>query len=230
MGSINNLTEYLPDRGMRYLEAKYNISDKCYEAQFLARAGYFVLMPLSIITCAIDTIIGIGFGLANIFTGGTRKGTAAHTKNFLESSIYIIAEPYQCLLQLVNPRAGFEPDCGDYFFSTNPNCEDSFLTEIVREFLCDKAEEYRGSDNSFFKRHIASRLTYALLTISLVISRIADGVIGVVAAPFAVLTFGKFEILNNLAFQGLKTPGIISDLVLNITCTVNPWAEEGSED
>jgi hypothetical protein len=78
------------------------------------------------------------------------------------------------------------------------------------------------SDN-FLKRHVASRLTYALLAVSCLATRVADGAIGVAAAGLSVLTGGNFESLNNLAYRTLQAPGIINDLFYCTIKFINPW-------
>lgn len=99
---------------------------------------------------------------------------------------------------------------------------DGFLSDLVINPLKDIARSCYNSDN-FLKRHVASRLTYALLAVSCLVTRAVDGIIGIPAAGLSILTGGKFESLNNLAYRTLQAPGIINDLFYCTIKFINPW-------
>jgi len=88
-------------------------------------------------------------------------------------------------LNALNPKATVFDS--DQIFSEESN---GLITDAVSEALENKAYQCVKSDN-FFKRHIASRLTYSLLAVSSVITRLADLINGVVAAVFSFLSMEK---------------------------------------
>ncbi len=97
-----------------------------------------------------------------------------------------------------------------------------FITHFVTDALKNIARDCYRSENLLIQ-HVASRLTYAVLAISSLVTRAVDGVIGIPAAGLAILTFGKIESLNNLAYRSLQTPGIVEDLFYCTIKIINPW-------
>lgn len=185
--------------------------------QVLARGAYLILAPASLVTSAVDAIIGVGAGIGAICALGKHKPTCQFTIKHLHSSDRMIAEPYVNLLKALNPD--FELTEGRSLIGAMGH---GFTSHFIREPLKEVARSCYDSD-SLLKRHVASRLTYALLAIASVVTRAVDGVIGVPAAALSLLTLGKFESLNHLAYRGLQVPGIINDLFYCTIKLVNPW-------
>lgn len=176
----------------------------------MARGAHLLLTPASFITSAVDTIIGLGAGLGAICTLGKNKQTFKVACNHLSSSDKLFVRPYVNFLKTINPEAKISGD------------GDGFLSDLVINPLKNIARRCYNSDN-FLKRHIASRLTYALLAVSCLVTRAVDGIIGIPAAGLSILTGGKFESLNNLAYRTLQAPGIINDLFYCTIKFINPW-------
>ncbi|MBS4168512.1 hypothetical protein [Parachlamydia sp. AcF125] len=171
----------------------------------IARGAYLALVPSSFVTSALDTIVGLGTGVGVFLTLGKQQKTFTIAFNHLINTDRLVAQPYAHFLKMVNPKAEFSDErCG-------------IITYPVAGALDKKAEKF-SSSNNFLKRHVASRLTYALLAISCLVTRAVDGIIGIPTATLSVLTAGKFESLNKLAYRSLKAPGIIADL---FGCTLN---------
>lgn len=187
-----------------------------FKKHVLARGGYLLLAPVSIITAAIDTIIGLGVGLASIATVGKHAPTFYRAQYHLVLGQQILARLYQHCLQFLNPSAIID------------DVEDGLTTDVVKNFFIIVAKDCYRSD-SIFKRHVASRLTYALMLISCAITRLIDGVIGIIAALFSFLTFGHFDSLNNAAYRGLFITGIVTDLFYCTVKIVNPTADPVSK-
>jgi hypothetical protein len=57
-----------------------------------------------------------------------------------------------------------------------------------------------------------------------VITRLVDGIIGVIAAVLSFLTLGKVASINNVAYRALQAPGIVKDLFKCTIKFINPWA------
>lgn len=180
------------------------------EKQILARGACLGLAPLSFVTHAIDTVIGVGSGTVVLLTGGTHEDITIFASNHLRASKRLLASPYANLLLTLNPKASF--GSGD----------EGFVANFVIHSLKEIAKDCRGSDNLLIS-HVASRLSYAVLAISSLVARAVDGVIGVIAALFSFLTVGKFEPLNDFAVKGLYAPGIINDLFCCAVRVINPW-------
>ncbi|MCB1117705.1 MAG: hypothetical protein KDK50_03880, partial [Chlamydiia bacterium] len=211
-------------------------TNNVFKKQFLARGCTLALAPCCAIVSIADTVLGIGASLATISTLGMHRPTCRFALCHLDSFRIIIAQPYINLLKSINPEVKLTSNT----FSNNAHTRylqslvadkypkigasgDGFITDFAHESLKDVARYFYNSDG-FFKRHIATRLTYVLLAISSVITRIADGIIGVIAAPLSFITFGKVESINNLAYRALQTPGIIGDIFYCGIKFINPWA------
>lgn len=236
--SYFNLTYSFEKPAENYIEENWVHSNDTnfFKKQVGARVGHLALTPWSAVTSVADTIVGFGAGLAAIATQGKHKPTFKFAIEHLDSSKKIIVRPYVNLLKTLNPEAKFSgsisnaPYVHRYMayvtgqkdaFITGDG--DGFITSYVSEFLKDVARSCYNSD-SFLKRHIASRLTYALLAVSSVITRLADGIIGVVAATLSFITLGKEESINNLAYRALQAPGIVNDIFYCTIKLINPWA------
>ncbi|MGD2169511.1 MAG: hypothetical protein PVI40_04655 [Chlamydiota bacterium] len=202
--------------------------------QVLTRIGFLALIPYATITSAVNMIRGVGAGFATIVTAGNHLPSLRLAMNDLNSSQRIVSKVYMNFLKVLNPQAQFtskEPRTspGSIYrhLTVNSNAfitadGDGFITDHISSGLKSLARSYLSSEN-VFQRQIASRLTYVLLAVSSVITRVADGVIGSVAAVLSLLTLGKVESINNLAYRGLQIPGIVKDLVYCATKIINPW-------
>jgi hypothetical protein len=189
------------------------------QRHILARGTHFILSPASFITSSLDTIIGLVAGIGAICTLGKHRPTLNVTMDHLSGSTMLLARPYVHILLAINPQAKF-PGNRDIAISGDG---DGFISDLVINFLSSVAIMCYESD-SFLKRHVASRLTFALLAISCLVTRAVDGIIGIPAAGLSILTGGKFESLNNLAYRALQAPSIINDLFCWTIKFINPWA------
>ncbi|MCC5832854.1 MAG: hypothetical protein JJU12_07425 [Chlamydiales bacterium] len=200
------------------LDKDYSLSDS-HSEKFGIRGAYLSLVPVSAITSIVDTAIGACAAIPALATAGKHKKTINFFFNFLESSFDIVSKPYVNLLKTLNPTAKLPPIRG--FDEVHPG----ICTPYPSEKLDNLAENYFKSKN-FFKKHVASRLTYVLLAITFVITRIVDGIIGLIAAAFSLITLGKLPFLNKTAYRGLCATGIIHDLFYCTLKVINPWACE----
>lgn len=195
--------------------------------QIGGRFCYLALTPFSAITSIADTVIGIGAGIGTIATLGTNPKIFNTSISYISSSRYIIAKPYINILRTINPNAKFFEFDPDKQKSSISPTDDGLLTGEVQRFLELKALD-ASTSNNFLKRHVISRLTYALLAISSIVTRYVDGIIGVSAAVLSIAFLGTVEPLNNLAYRGLQSTGIISDLFYCTAKFINPWATNQS--
>jgi hypothetical protein len=148
--------------------------------EVLSRGAYVVLVPSSFITCALDTLIGLGTSLVSFSSCGTHLNTFRVTHNHLISSKQLLVDPYIFLLLAINPKSEFS-------FKR----EDGLVHHRISQSLKLSALEFRKSDN-FLKKEVASRLTYALLALASLVTRAVDGAMGILVGTFSITTCGAF--------------------------------------
>lgn len=195
----------------RYIDANLIQSTSFINRHILARGAYLVLAPASFIPTAIDAIIGLGAAIGAFCTLGMHKPTFRVAIIYLFNAGRCVACPYEFILRALNPKVIVEEST------------DGFIAKRIADPLLYFGKACSNSDN-FLKRHVTSRLTYALLALSYLVARVVDGVIGILAAGFSIVTVGKFTSLNNLAFRALHAPCILKDLFFCIIKIMNPWA------
>ena len=238
-----NITHASTRPAENYIDSNWVRSDETtfIKKHLLARGAHFFLTPASFITSAIDTAVGLGVGIGVICTLGMHLPTAKVAFNHFSSSNKLFVRPYVNLLQTINPKARFSGDlanqtyvvrflaqCNNYEPPVVSGDGDGFISDTVITSLKSVARTCYNSDN-FLKRNVASRLTYALLAISCLVARVVDGIIGIPAAGLSILTGGKFESLNNLAYRTSQAPGIITDLFYCTIKFINPWTGTSSK-
>lgn len=172
----------------------------------LARIAHCVLTPFSLLTNLADTTIGIGSGIVSVFTAPLQNKISIFAMNHLDRSNSLLAQPYANLLSAINPNA-----------KTPKNKSLANLEPI----------NVSSSDN-FLQRCVVSRLSNTFLATFYLVGKVVCGVIGVLAATLSILTLGKLERINNMAFIYLQAPGIIKDLFHWAIKMVNPGAETQS--
>lgn len=180
---------------------------------FFSRAVQLTCIPVFFTAMALDTIIGVGVGVGAVCTLGRHIPTSCFAINHLNSADYLFAGFYEHFLRAINPKAQFSDEVENTM---------GFFPNLPIKRLAKLALSYRSSDN-FLKQHVVSRLTYTLLAVSCVVTRIADAIICIVPVTLSVLTVGKFQSLNDVAYRTLQPSGILVDLFFCTIKILNPW-------
>lgn len=181
--------------------------------QIFARGANLILTPASFVTHCLDTIMGLGAGIGALCSGRSSSPLYGIYRAHFKNSRNIVSEPYVNFLRSINPTA-----------KVLRGIEDGFLTEAVIPSFVRHTREWVLSKN-FLKRHVATRLTFALLAVSCVISRLADGIIGVSAACLSILFIGRIRSLNHIAYRGLQFTGVVDDLIYCAVRCINPFSK-----
>lgn len=192
-------------------------------AEMKDRVTYLKAIPCSIAANLIDMTAGLFWGTVNLLSGGTQEGIRQKASHNLDAFQNIVAQPFQFTIGLLHPKALHlwknETLWDDYLKSMFLS---GFFFDWVDPHIYGIAFELARSEN-FFKREIATRLTHALRLLVAVITRTADAIIGVITGIFAILTLGRFDLINKVAYRALQAPALISD-VFNIgKCIVYPY-------
>jgi len=177
------------------------------------RAAFLTLVPLSLITSITDVVTGVFGILAEAATLGNNEQLVKGTNVQLKASRFIACGPYLNLLKAINPHAPFTKRRETIGYLAK-----SFITPTFKMFTtCKKSPR-------LFHRQISTRLTVALSLVAATVSRVLDAIISLIAAPLSIVTFGKFQRINDIALNALKAPGLIFDLHYSTLLFINPFA------
>lgn len=180
------------------------------------RAKHCLLALAYPLPIALDTIIGLGAALGSLVTFG-HAPVFKFAERHLAKTTNFFSEPCFHLLGVINPRSKFKVKFrGLSYFVFENACFDKTLQK--------HAQEFRNSDN-WLKRHVASRLTYAVNLVAVVVGCVVDAILCIPLAIASMVTFGKFQWLNEDAYAALGAPGgLIYDLFYGLSKMINPWA------
>lgn len=200
-----------------------------FDREINTRKKYLKLLPLSFGIKILDTFIGVITSVGVLCTFGLSNTIYTFHARHMKNSKLLLADPFKFLLKTVNPNANFPKRSNPNHSSElkiNPLISvegDGFTAtstiETIQPFL-------RNSLRSphFFHRHLTTRLTHIALATCCVAHRIIDAQIALLTAPLALITLGKIDSLNNIAYRSLQTTGIINDLVDFAIKIINPFA------
>jgi hypothetical protein len=171
--------------------------------------GTIVPVALNAITSVVTTPLScITLGKWKFINKIAQK---SHSSNLIFTSAYI------GLISILNPK--INQNKLKEFISKNP---EGLLTFFIVKSLFDKAQKL-SSKKSFCKRHIVSRVLFALGGLLSIITRIADAAIGLIAALLVAVTLARVEFLNNVALKCLITfPGVFHDVLTGIRGIFHP--------
>jgi hypothetical protein len=201
------------DRATQYMEDNCLANDSSFlESEIISRIANVVFIPASFIANSLDTTIGlIGF-VGVLGTGGMLPPVNKFAFFYLERVKYIVADPYEHLFHAINYNASF----GER--------QDLSLMYIITRHLF----EYTTQDpnpKGFLEEHVITRLKYGLLAITAVITFIADAIFAIPVAAFAILTVGKIDYVNELAYALLRSTQLIDTIAYAIIKFLNPKAQ-----
>ena len=185
--------------------------------------------PFAVLGAVLDTVAGAIMGIVStVFYEHSQRKKAAK----LLSHSSLVPLPLTILLCMLTPTA-----TATIKNSKNEEMSESLngpftvaISERIRKFAEDNAAKDQPTFKEYIlKRHIVSRLSFALFAVSSVVTRVFDCVIGVVAFVLAVVTRARVPYFNHYAVRGLKLTGVIGDLVYAILKFVDP-TEKFDED
>lgn len=173
------------------------------------RACHLALVPCRLVLGVIDAVGGSLVATASCLffsercIGGRRGAYVAGL--FFTGSTLMLSDTAAYTIQALNPRASFSNDAKI----------SSDGVGLTRNFvqLCEKKlfTACYSKQASKFTKKVIPRLTAPLLFVAKCISRIVDLALGLLAYSASLLTFGKIDSINNIAYRGLQIPGLISD-------------------
>lgn len=202
----NNLFYYGLNENYVYFPEN-QIKQPTLRNEIFARVKNAVAIPLAFLLNLGATVVGVISGTITILSGGKLFRETTFEK--INGAKYIFAESYDLALKTFNPN--------DKISTVN------LLTSAVKNKFRIAGTHF-SEKNNFFSAQIASRVTYAAMGIGVLFSRAIDGMIGVPAAAFSLMTGGYFKKINGIAYKGLQFTGVISDLFDCALKFVNPKA------
>jgi hypothetical protein len=172
------------------------------------------------ITSALDLLIGTILAVGALLTQGKYSCWNKQARVILFiGGCGIITSIFYSLLHVINPEALPIKKHSEVFFHE----PDGTTHQYLAKFFKITGRAYKESD-SVLERHLFSRVTYCVYTLSSPLSRIIDFVIGLFFAAYAISKKGASERLNRRALADLRVGCIVHDLYYGLLKTINPWA------
>ena len=159
--------------------------------QLFSRLRYAAMVPTYVVANVADTIFGIGSETVYHATFGW-LGYSKDDAKYLRSSFkYVLSDPYYAFVKTINPGAN---SLGGYSAGK--------VTNLMQYVLVSPAKKFADS-KYFMLKHVASRLTYAIAALAAVVTRVADGIIGLPFALLSIISFGAIKSLNEFSYNSL---------------------------
>jgi hypothetical protein len=177
------------------------------------RIRHALLVPSTFITISIDTITNIGSLICAV-----KAGTFLAFCNKKDKKYFglLFAKPFSHFVRVMNPRAAVGED------GNVPG----LLTSPVHLFF-RKAQRSLSKKGSI-SRHFLARVLYVGMVPCCVVTRVADGIIGVALGVLALLTGGQCATLNYFAYHALQAPDLVNDLFHCCIGVISPSAANNS--
>jgi hypothetical protein len=139
------------------------------------------------------------------------------------SSNLIFFHSYTGLISIINPKISID----SYLNKMNDDGR-GIITSLVVTKLFEKAQDLNSEKKlSFCKKHIFSRVLFALGGILSIITKIADVAIGLIGALVVALTFAQVEKINMFAINNLITfPGVFHNVFTGMRGFIHPTQSE----
>jgi len=171
--------------------------------------GKIVPIALDAITSVVTTPLScITFGQSRCINRIAQK---SYFSNFIFTSAYI------GLISILNPKIN-QQSYAD-FVGKEPKGLLTFF--IVKPFF--NSAQKLSSKQSFCKRHIVSRIYFAIGGLLSIITRIVDAAIGLIAALLVAVTLARVKVINMFAIKCLVTfPGVFHDVLTGIRGVFHP--------
>lgn len=197
----------------------YIISDSestKFERHVIARGINLLLIPAYAVSGAVDIILGSIGAVGAILHFGTNIQWNRFAIIHLKSSRVILSNMYINLIQFLNPSKS----------SLFTYVEGGIVYTYANNKIQNWANNVSKSPNRFVQ-HVVTRLTYALLAVASIISRVADFAIGLVTGSLSIicLCFGGNNSLNRISFRSLQILAIIYDVFYCTIRCINPWSK-----
>lgn len=159
------------------------------------------------------TIEGAVFSILSAITLGKHKAFNTKSEKSLRTAL-LLPRIYRASISIINPKAKY-----NHLEKEKPT---ALLASYVVAPIFKYAFEVSQDSESFFKRHIVSRGSYALgAFLSFYIKKI-DLWTAIPAVIISTITAGKFSEINTLAIKQLSALSYLDDLCKGLRGFVNP--------
>lgn len=199
MSYLHNLSLALITPSMEYVDTNWisNPQASCFQKQVLARGALFLFAPASVIVNALDIIIGLGAALAAACTLGMWPNMNQFAFKHLYSLRNIVPQLYLGILGTVNPQAEIALPFKKSVLKKSVIGKCLIYISTTFKSLKQTSKTHARSKDSFLKKQITSRLSYALSAVVATIGAVAGGIIGISLAVLSIGSAGYFKSLNS---------------------------------
>jgi hypothetical protein len=147
---------------------------------------------------------------STVCTGGTNSKIWENGRMHATGFTDLFSVPFMHLVKVINPNAKLS--------TPSPG----LLARFPYRLRAVAKELFKNKNNNVFKRHFLTRAIYVGVIPYCVVTRVADGIIGVPLGIAALLIGGRSPTLNNAAFEALRAPLLVDDLFFCCIRAMNP--------
>lgn len=200
-------------------------SPKFARRHLLARFKFAALIPMEIVTTALDGIVGIVTGAGLVLSAGRSDPLAIRMQARLNRFRYMLANPYIRLIQTIKPnyaplkKMDFDLRC---IYSG-----DGLITNYLKNRYIDRIVTDCITEDGL----LSVRKHAPFFAIACLVSRIADAILGIAAVPCGIIevfvssiTGQHYYSIHHTAYRGLQITGVVHDLFLSLLIAINPKA------
>lgn len=125
------------------------------------------------------------------------------TIRFLKPASWILPTLFSSSIKVLNPAADLF--CDKFSYSFKKQLFSKALSSDIRPFYTPLI-----ISESFIKKHLISRAVLTFYSSALIICKVVDLALGLIASVFAITTFGTLTSINKIALGQLKALDVIT--------------------
>ncbi len=190
-----------------------------FQNQIVARGKNAVVIPAVLLEKIGDLIHGGCLAISSVLTLSLDRYKFNQAVDSLSQGGKILAKTFENVLGTLNPQNIYV--FGDLSFSYKHSCAGHNSQFKRGHEIFNEKVLARGTP---FGAHVSNRFMALGALLKIIFFRVIDTVICLFAVPAAILTLGKIEKLNEVAYSTLHFPVVLADIFFFTTKIFNPWA------
>lgn len=188
-----------------------------FQEQVVQRGVNAGIISLHILTSIGELAHGGCLLIKNVLVLGSSKSNFDQAFQLLYHGLVVLARIFYNVLRVINPN--------------NPPPDQKFSLSYSRSPMVGFSSDFTVLFNqrvlarkTTCQAHVTNRLMALGALIKIFFLRVIDTMICLFAVPAAILTLGKIEKVNSVAYSTLHFPFVLADIFFFAMKVINPWA------